>query len=200
MSQHSLEEQIKPKLTKLLGVSIEELNENIAQRLKQSPLLDFDIDTSLTLKEAKKRYRVTYFRRLLRMTYGNISEAAKLAGIDRRSLHRFISETGIDVERIREEMIKPYELRKDEIAGLIEGELRQYEGIVHPQRLSEAYNKVYDVSSEIVDLLPEEHPTLKEAEERFEKAFINAVIKESSSLRDAAHKLDIAYETLLRKK
>lgn len=196
----NLEDQVKPRLTKLLGVSIEELNESIAERLKKSPLLDFNIPKNLTLKEAKKKYREIYFKRLLRMTYGNISQAAEQAGIDRRSLHRFVAEAGLDVDKIRDEMIKPYELRKDEIVGVIEGELKQYESVVHPQKLNEAYEKVYDVSEEIIDLLPVENPTLKDAEDQFEKHYIHETIVQTESLKEAAKQLDIAYETLLRKK
>jgi len=195
-----MSEKVKPKLTELLGVSIPEFQDSISQKLAQSPLLDFNFDVKLKLKDAKKQYRQTYFRRLLRMNYGNISEAAKQAGIDRRSLHRFVKEAGLDVDTIREEMIRPYDMKKEEVAHVLEGGIKKYETVLHPQKISQAYAKIYDVSEKILDLLPEENPTLKEAEDLFEKGFIESVIKDSTTLKEAAKRLGIAYETMLRKK
>jgi len=41
---------------KFLGVSIDELNRDISEKLMKSPLADIDIDTDLPFKEAKRKF------------------------------------------------------------------------------------------------------------------------------------------------
>ncbi|MBU0461028.1 MAG: hypothetical protein KJ574_00420, partial [Nanoarchaeota archaeon] len=106
VSKEEVEPVVSEAMHKLLGVSIDELNKDISEKLMRSPLTDFPVDTSLSFKEAKRRFKQAYMRRLLRITYGNISEVAKQAGVDRRSIHRIIKDAGIDVSRIREEMMR----------------------------------------------------------------------------------------------
>jgi len=55
--------------------------------------------TALPLKEAKEQWmgvlEATYLRQLLERHHGNISAAAKAAGVDRKTFHRLVTKHGI---------------------------------------------------------------------------------------------------------
>ena len=88
-----IQDKVKPiidtSMQKFLGISIKELSADISDRLKRTPLLDFKIDTSVPFKKAKQLFKEEYIKKLLQLKQGNISDVAKLANIDRRSIHRF---------------------------------------------------------------------------------------------------------------
>lgn len=194
--EHIVDDAIKP----VLGVSIDELNRDISEKLSKSPLLSFDIDTKLSFKKAKKQFKQQFLARLLRVTYGNISEVAKRARVDRRSIHRIVKDAGIDVAKIREEMIKPYQIRQKAVGSVIEDVLEHYKTVIHPERMAEVYRKVDTVSKEILDELPEKPISLKEAEEEFEREYLRKVLAENSgNVTKTARRIGLRYETLLRK-
>lgn len=196
--------KIKPiletNLQKILGVTIDELNEDISARLQRNPLLDFEIDTTLTFKQAKKRFKKAYLRKLLEIRYGNISEVAKLADVDRRSIHRIVKHGKINVDKIRHEMAKAYNIKKAAINHIIEDVLDSYKEVIHPVKLEKAYEQVSGVSEEILGKLPEEPLTLKQAETIFEKEFIQKALKEHEfNITKTAKAIGLRYETLHRK-
>jgi DNA-binding NtrC family response regulator len=194
--EHIVDDAIKP----VLGVSIDELNKDISEKLQNKPILPFEIDTKLGFKKAKKEFKRQFLRGLLRMTYGNISEVAKKAKIDRRSIHRIVKDAGINVTKIREEMLKPYQVKQKVVENLIENILENYKNIIHPERIAEVYKKVDSVSKEILDELPEKQLSLKEAEEEFEKEFIRkALVENKNKIILTAKKIGLRYETLIRK-
>lgn len=198
--KQDIKEIVEESMSKFLGVSIEELNKDISEKLQKRPLLGFEIDTKEGFKKAKKRFKQMFLRKLLRVSYGNISEVAKKAGVDRRSIHRIVRDAGIDVSRIREEMIKPYEIRSKAVGTAIEDVLDSYKKVLHPNKLKEMYAQVSDISKDILDDLPEEKMSLKQAEEEFEKEFIKKSIDENDgSVTKTAKKIGVRYETLLRK-
>ena len=55
--------------------------------------------TALPLKDAKEQWmgvlEASYMRQLLERHHGNISAAAKAAGIDRKTFHRLVGKHGI---------------------------------------------------------------------------------------------------------
>jgi DNA-binding NtrC family response regulator len=55
----------------------------------------------LPLREASRVFEALYFTELFHRTGGNVSLAARIAGISRPSLHRKISDLGLDVDRYR---------------------------------------------------------------------------------------------------
>lgn len=61
--------------------------------------LPAELTTSLTLKEAKERWtgqlEAAYVADLLKREGGNVSEAARKAGVDRKTLHRLLSKHGL---------------------------------------------------------------------------------------------------------
>jgi len=170
------------------------------KKLSKSPLWSFDIDTKLKFKEAKKLFKQQFLRRLLRVTYGNISEVAKRANVDRRSIHRIVKDAGIDVNRIREDMMKPYTVKQKAVCGVVEDVLEHYKTVIHPQRMAQVYQQVDNVSKDILEELPEKTITLKQAEEEFEKEYLRKALSENSGNMSAcAKKIGLRYETLLRK-
>jgi DNA-binding NtrC family response regulator len=55
----------------------------------------------LSLREATRLFETLYFAELLERTGGNVSVAARIAGISRPSLHRRIRELGLDMSGFR---------------------------------------------------------------------------------------------------
>jgi len=196
----SVEQIVNDAVKPVLGITIDDLNKDISERLERSPLASFNIDTKLNFKEAKKKFKQQFLSRLLRISYGNISEVAKKAGVDRRSIHRIVKDAGIDVPKIREEMIKPYQIRQKAVENIIEDVLENYKKMIHPDRIAEVYRKVDTVSKDILVDLPEKMITLKNAEEEFEKEYLKKALSENQeSITMTAKKVGLRYETLLRK-
>lgn len=211
-SQHSTKEtleqviqtKIKPiletNLQRVLGVTIEELNKDISSRLQKNPLLDFPIDTNLSFKQAKKQFKNQYLKKLLQIRYGNISEVAKLADVDRRSIHRIVKDAKLNVDKIRHDMAKAYDVKRETIHHIIEDVLNSYKEVIHPVKLEKAYENVTEVSKEVLEQLPEEPLTLKEAETNFEREFLQKALKENNdNLTQTAKQIGLRYETLHRK-
>jgi DNA-binding NtrC family response regulator len=199
-TKKDVEDIVGDAMKPVLGINIDELNRDISAKLEKSPLVSFEIDTSVKFKQAKKRFKQQFLGRLLRISYGNISDVAKKAGVDRRSIHRIVKDAGIDVSKIREEMIKPYQIRQKAVEGIIEDVLEHYRTVIHPERIAEVYKKVDTVSKEILDELPEKRITLKQAEEEFEKEYLTKALAESKeNVAATSKKIGLRYETLLRK-
>mgnify|MGYP003972152763 CR=1 FL=1 len=119
-----LDKKVKPLIkdatTKFLGVGIEKLNEDITSTLSRSSFGDIKVDYSSDYKKAKKQYKKDFLSRILVLNLGNISEAAKLLGLDRRTLHRMVKEFNIDVNKIKPELLRPYPIKVSALSGAIE--------------------------------------------------------------------------------
>ena len=63
---------------------------------KKPVTLSSQIDTSISLKQAKDQLEGAYLSQLLRETGGNVSEAAKRSGVERTNLYRKLKSFGID--------------------------------------------------------------------------------------------------------
>ncbi|MBN2458476.1 hypothetical protein JXB31_05085 [Candidatus Woesearchaeota archaeon] len=199
-----VKERIKPYLDRvteeIIGVNINKLTDDITSRLDSMSILDLDIDYKASYKGAKKRFRKSYLTRLLLLNLGNISEAAKIAGIDRRSMHRMITGFGIDVGKIKKELQRPYSLKVDTLSHLIEDVLDNYKQLLHPGKLKNIYLKVGKISQDIAKELPELSISLKDAEKRFERLFLrHAIESNSNNISKAARMIGLRQETLHRK-
>src|SRR3989344_6353159 len=108
--EHLVETRVKPLLEeamhKSLGITIQELQSDISDRLKKSALLDVPIDTKMRFKEAKRRFKQRYISGLLKQNLGNIETVAKIAAVDRRSIHRIVAQMKLDVKQLREQIDK----------------------------------------------------------------------------------------------
>lgn len=207
MDEEELEDVLKAKvepivistMQRFIGVTIGELTKDLTEKLTKSPLIDFVIHTSVPFKEAKRKFKQDYLRRLLQINYGNVSEVARVAGLDRRSIHRIIKEAGIDVTTIRHEMAKAYVIKQTAVGNIIEDVLRHYRDVLHPVKFDAMYRAVPELSREIIESLPDEPLTLKQAEREFEMEYIRKLLKEHPTVSEAARHAGIRYETLHRK-
>ena len=200
----TIEEKIKPIVKeathKFLGVNIDELTDDITSKLTQSSLIDLEIDTSIPFKEAKKQFKRDYLEKMLKLHLGNISEVAKLTHVNRRSLHRLINEFDIDVNKIKKEMKKPYDMKVTAVGHVIEETLDTYKAVIHPEKLEAAYEGVPEISGDILKELPEKNTSMKDAEEEFERRYLQkALIEHSHNISQTAKAIGLRFETLHRK-
>lgn|SRR3989338_8554223 len=207
-SKHALEEvlnkKVKPLIkeatSRFLGVNIDKLNEDIGSLLHKPTLLGIKIDTSLSFKDAKKKFKQEYLEKLLKLNLGNITEVARLTKTDRRSIHRLINELEIEVKKIKKELVKPYDIKLSSLNIEIEHVLDKYKQVLHPDKLKSIYRNVDHISEEILKELPEQPLTLQEAVEEFEKKYLKTVLKNNNdNISRTARAIGLRYETLHRK-
>lgn len=199
-----LEKKVKPLIKdateRFLGVNIDKLNEDITSTLTKSSIGDIKINYSLKYKQAKKQYKKDFLSRILILHLGNISEAAKLLGLDRRTLHRLINEFKIDIKKIKYELLKPYNIKIHALSEAIEDVLENYKTIIHPKKLEEMYKNVPILSEDIIKDLPEPELDIKDAEELFEKEYFKYHLeKNHHNISKTAKNVGIRFETLHRK-
>ena len=199
-----IERKIKPLLDSAmhhyLGVTVEEIRADITDRLRIAPYFEFSTNTDKPFKKAKELFRKEFVTRLLRRHFGNVSIAAKIAGLDRRSMHRIISRHRIDVHRFREEMTKRSYLKEMAITSLIEHTVNAYKPVLKKERVEHFYENLPDLSRNIVELLPERTMTLEETEQVWEKRYLRHHLDLNSwNISQTARKIGLRYETLHRK-
>lgn len=198
----AIDQRVKPivgnAIRKHLGVSVSNIELDITDRLKKSALADFAINTSLPFKEAKKAFKRTYLARLLQTHLGNISTAAGIAGIDRRSMHRLVASLRIPTTRIRE-TANPAYVRQTTVKNVIQEVLEQYKPALNPAKYKALSAHAESLSEEIIKELPEEHLSFKEAEHEFEKAYFARLANECRTIAAMARKAGLRYEVVHRK-
>lgn len=198
-----LKNKVKPLIDsamhRFMGVTIDEIEADISDKLRKSPLLEIELDTSLPLKKARNKFRKTYLLKLLHNHLGNISKVAEIAGTDRRTIHRVVGSMKIDVDKIRKEMLRYDYIKREAVKEMIEDTLDHYKNTIKEQKLKSLYKHAPKLSKDILKELPEEPLTLKEAEAEFERLFIKKALQENKTIRQAANALKIRPETLHRK-
>lgn len=197
-----LETKVEPvideAMKKFLGVRISEIKGEISDKILNSPLLGMSIDFSLSFKDAKKKFKQQFLEKLLHIKHGNISEVARLTGIDRRSIHRLVARK--KSQKIRKDLFKPYYLKQKEVEGIIGDVLKNYESVIKVEKMGKLYEAAPKISKDIVEELPESEITLKEAEEEFEKIYLQRKLEENDfDLKKTAGRIRLRYETLIRK-
>ena len=202
--EHLVNIKIKPLLEvaihKNLGITIPELELDISDRLKKSSLLEFETDTNLNFKAAKKKFKREYVGRLLQLNFGNVAEVAKVAEVDRRSIHRIIAEAKIKVEAFREILQKGKYVKQLAVQDMIQESLEAYKGALNPKRYQALYREAPKLSQDIIKEIPEQPATLKEAEQEFEKKYLTRALEENKgNISRTAKKIGLRFETLHRK-
>jgi len=201
-SNQELEDKITPvideMMKKVMGVKLEELGKDISDKLLKRPFFHFEADITISFPKAKRAFKRAYLLQLLRRNYGNISEVAKLAGLNRRSIHRLVKPS--EVDKIRKDLPHPLYVKKEYLVGAIEDVLGNYKSIIHPKMLKEVYRSVPGISEDLLKALPEKPMTLDEAEQEFERDYLKKALEENKyNLKKTAAKSKLRYETLLRK-
>ncbi|MBI2669003.1 hypothetical protein HYX14_04115 [Candidatus Woesearchaeota archaeon] len=200
-----LEEAMKGKVLPLLeetmekhwGVSIPKIETDISDRLKQ-PLLNMYIPLPASFENAKKIFRKQFLHQELRLHRGNVSELAKVLGIDRRSVHRSMKE--MDLARNQIQALEPAKYLQDTVDHAIRDTLEQYKSLLQPEKLEMMYEEIGPLSRNIAQYLPLPKLSWKEAEEEFERQFLSQVLKEhQNKVLNAAKAMGLRPETLSRK-
>jgi len=206
MTVKNLEETIKEKISPLVesimekswGVSIPKLGSDLTDKFK-NPQLDIYVPLDLSFQEAKKIFKKEFLKRELRINLGNISQLAKTLDLDRRSIHRAITDLKIDIKdlRIEEKALNKY--KEAVIDKTIRSALSEYKNLIQPSKMQQFYDEVPHLSRNIAKFLPHQNMTWKEAEQDFERQFIRHALKDDTSLVEIARKINIRPETLHRK-
>jgi DNA-binding NtrC family response regulator len=199
-----IENKVKPMLEeamqKNLGITVSELETDISDRLKKSALLEFDIDTRLKFKDAKKKFKREYVARLLQLNFGNVAEVAKVALVDRRSIHRIVAEMKIEVQKFRDMLQKGQYVKQLAVQDIIQESLEHYKTSLNPNKYEALYKQAPSLSKNIVKEIPETPKTLKEAEREFEKRYFEKALQENNgNISKTARKIGLRFETLHRK-
>ncbi len=196
--------KIKPLLEramqKNLGITVNEITSDISDSLLKTPLIDMVIDSKLPYKKARNSFRKWILIKMLRLNCGNISEAARKLQITRRTIHRLIRCYSIDIKGLRANLIKRDYVKKTAISSLIEDTLRHYEPTIRQKRLEDFYRDIPSLSQQILEELPDETISLKDAEMEFEKRYLQEMLKSNkNSVHKAAEKAGLRPETFYRK-
>ncbi len=199
-----IESKVKPMLEeamqKNLGITVSELETDISDRLKKSSLLEFEVDTRLKFKDAKKKFKREYVAHLLQLNFGNVAEVAKIAFVDRRSIHRIVAEMKIEVQKFREILQKGEYVKQLAVQDIIQESLEHYKTSLNPRKYEALYKQAPSLSKNITKELPETPKTLKEAEKEFEtRYFTKALTENDGNISKTARKIGLRFETLHRK-
>ncbi|MBN1644418.1 hypothetical protein JW851_00055 [Candidatus Woesearchaeota archaeon] len=199
-----VKKRVKPILEKamhdFLGVTITEIEEDISDKIKHSPLIEFEIDTKISFKKAKKNFKKMYLHRLLKSHSGNISDVAKISGLDRRSVHRLVIELKIKIDQFRKEFKKEEYTKHEAVQNIVEETVETYKSALNPTKLKEFYKHAPSISKNIARELPKSPLTLSAAEKEFEKAYLKKALKENNNnISKTAKKIGLRFETLHRK-
>ncbi len=202
--ENLVEKRVKPIVEKamhdFLGVTITEIESDISDKLKRSPLIDFEIDTKIPFKKAKKAFKKIYLTRLLKLKSGNISDVARISGLDRRSIHRLVIELKIKIEQFRKELEKTEYTKHEAVQNIVEEAVDTYKSALNPTKLKEFYRHAPSISKNIARELPTAPLPLSIAEKEFEKAYLKKALKENkNNISKTAKKIGLRFETLHRK-
>lgn len=191
---------IEEAMHKSLGVTISEIEQDISDKLKKYSLLEFEIDTKLSFKEAKRRFKRQYIARMLQLNFGNIAEVARIAQVDRRSIHRLVTQSNIDVQKFREALLRSEYIKQTAVQNIIQESLEHYKSSLNQEKYQALYKQAPTISKDIVKELPETPAALKEAEKEFEKRYFEKALQENSgNISRTARKIGLRFETLHRK-
>ena len=190
---------LEETLEKSFGVVIPKLEQDITDRLS-APAMNIYVPLVASYKLAKKKFKQEFLRRELLLKRGNVSQLAKLLGVDRRSVHRAIKEMKLDVDVLRDEGEGEMKYKEQVVDQTIRGALEQYKSIFHPARMEDMYKDVPLLSRNIANILPLEQLSLKEAQREFERQFfLHHMVEEKGNVKSAAQKIGLRVETLQRK-
>lgn len=198
--KEKVEPLVNEAMQKYLGITVPEIKGDISDRIEKSPLLSYEINTSVSFKTAKKLFKKDFISRMLHSHRGNIGVVAGFTQLDRRSIYRAVKEFGINIKKIKSDAIRRDHYRKEVVNSILRDTIGSYSSVIKKEKLKQMYKGVEKLSSDIVKELPVIEMTWKEAEREFEKAYISKILKQVNwNITKAAKKIKIRYETLHRK-
>jgi len=201
--ENLVEKRVRPILERAmqdyLGITIAEIESDISDKLKRSPLIDFEIDTKIPFKSAKKSFKRAYVSKLLKLHSGNISDVAKTSGLDRRSIHRLVIELKIKIDHFRKEISQDY-VQQAAVQNIVEKAVDPYKSALNPEKLKTFYEHAPSISKNILRELPAHPLAFPVAEREFERAYLKKALEENNhNISETARKIKLRFETLHRK-
>lgn len=207
MQQEDLERvidiKVRPLLDKAmhtyLGITVAEIESDISDKLKHNPFFGFEIVTSLPFKKAKKLFLKQYLARTCKLHFGNVSEIAATAGMNRRSIHRLIKAFKINVNECRTDKTKTYN-KQGYVEDIIKDVITPYKTSINPTKFKALYKQTPTLSNDIVRALPDIELDLDKAEQEFEKRYLSKALQENNNnISQTARNIGLRFETLHRK-
>ncbi len=189
-----VEPVVREAMSKFLGVTVNEINEDISSKIIEGNI-DYDVDVNISFKKAKEMFKMAFLINILQHTNGNISEAARIGAIDRRSIHRLIEQFKIDVNKLRTQPYHFDDTKKEMyVKGVVEETLGTYD-------ITKAKSKDVNenVTKSIATKIPDIRLTFDEATDMFEKKYFSEAIKKWDNQKVCAKKIGLRYETLHKK-
>ncbi len=196
-----IEKKIKPiiedAMHKYLGITVNELESDISNKIKNTSLFDYPVDVKVPFKKAKRLFKKYYVTRLLETNPSTITELADQAGLKRESFHRLLKDLDIDLEKFRR--MQEYS-KETEVAGIIKTSLNQFKPFLNDKKFKVLYEKVPALSKDVTSELPAVNVPLKEAEVKFEKKYLKKALAENKgNISQTAKAIGLRFETLHRK-
>ena len=207
MNKRNLEKTIKEKVALLLeatmekswGIYVPQVQSDITDKLQASLPTKFYVPAASSFQDAKRKFKSEFLKNQLHLHRGNVSQLARLVGLNRRSVHRAMKGLDIHIERIRQEQ-DDLGYQEKMINQTIIFALEGYRYIIQPQQMEKMYQEVPALSRNLAKLLPHHHLTWKQAEREFEKQFLSHSLQEHHwKIAETARELKIQPETLHRK-
>jgi len=193
---YNLERVLKEKILHLTDEETSvRLSSDITTKLARTPLIELEVDTKLPYKAAKRKFKKAFLTKLLMLNLGNVSEVARLTGTNRRSIHRLIRAFGINLKKIKRELIRPYDIQASAVNLILGDMLAEYR--LTPRVQERLY---YSTLPDIMSELPSNKMTFSQAQKEFEKRYFKGVLQDNNhSFSKTARHIRIRQETLMRK-
>ena len=184
---------VEKAIQSLLGTDVPQIRDDISARLVEGNF-DFSIDLNVGFKKAKEQFKKEYLLRLLRYTNGNVAEAAHIARLDRRTLHRLITKFRVSVNALRQQ---PYFFREEKKEKFVHEVINE---VLQKYDLTRGRYEVDSATAQTVaQQLPEFQLSYDDALDLFEKEFIKKALAKYPGQREAAGAVGLRYETVHRK-
>ena len=169
------------------GINDSVLNNSILFGLEKRLLSSVQILTNY--KDAKRSFQKAYFSELLTLNHGNIKSASKIAGMDRRQIHRICKTLNLDTKNIRENLIKPYNYLKQNIQDVVEQKIELYKSSIKQDTFDSLYKKIPTISEDITLHIEKNSKTYDEAILEFEKDYFLELMRRSNNNFSLAEEL-----------
>lgn len=205
IAQNTRERQLEEILTKevksVFGVSIREPVDELLERIRafEEQFVKPNVDTTKTFDEAKRVYMRSYLDTLLIRSYGVVRRASQQAGVAHTTLYRVCEMYDVRVDAYRTDLALPEKKKEEHIAKIVKDTLDKYETYIpseQKQKKDACGTNISEKASQYVHL---QLPTLKQAEEAFERAYLQEMLeKNACNVKNAAEQAAIHSRTFYR--
>ncbi len=179
---------VEKVLKKHVVTSIDGLADSIKEGIENRLFLD--INLGLPFNDAKRFFMRKYFEELMIISYGNVSKAAKISGLNRRHLHRLAKTLNLKPQQYRIAMQKPYNYLREDIMHVLDKKTD------YQKSNPKIYTKIAD---DFTKTLSSESKSFIQALKEFEKQYFTSLIKRTKTLSEASRLSKLSQKTLKRR-